>query len=79
VVDLDSYNLLDVQLGVRFGGMQIAGFVQNAPDDSYVTSNLFLSGGQLLPMFFSGITPAPIRQIIRDPDAVFGIRLTLLL
>ena len=78
-VKMDSYHLIDAQLGVRMGRVQVAGFVQNALDDNYVTGNYALGGGQVLYAIGSGLNPLSTRVLVHDPGRVFGVRLTVLL
>ena len=78
-IDLDSYNLVDAQLGIRYNRVQVAGFVQNALDDKYVVSNYVLAGGQVPYVKASGLDPDTTRALVRDPGTVFGIRLTVTL
>jgi iron complex outermembrane recepter protein len=72
-IELDSYNLLDAQLGIRFGQVELAGFVRNVLDDNYVISNYGLTFGQ--PRYVP--YPFTTRRILRDPGAVFGVRMTM--
>ncbi len=76
---MDSYNLVDAQLGIRFDRVQVAGFVQNALDDNYVVGNYELAGGQIPYVAASGLDPSTTRALVRDPGTVFGIRLTMIL
>jgi len=71
-IDMDSYHLLDAQLGIRVGQVELAGFVRNALDDNYVVGDYTLADGQIAYM------PDPdARAIMRDPGAVFGMRMTI--
>lgn len=72
-IELDSYNLLDAQLGIRVGQVELAGFVRNVLDDNYVISNYGLTFGQ--PRYVP--YPFTTRRILRDPGAVFGVRMTM--
>ncbi len=78
-IDMDSYNLVDAQLGIRFNRVQVAGFVQNALDNKYVVSNYGLVGGQLPYVAASGLDLSTTRALVRDQGSVFGIRLTVTL
>ncbi len=73
-IDMDSYHLLDAQLGIRVSQVELVGFVRNALDDDYVIGNYALAEGQ------KTYVPNPFttRAIFRDPGAVFGVRMTVL-
>jgi iron complex outermembrane recepter protein len=76
-VEMDSYNLLDAQLGVIVNKLLIAGFVQNALNDHYRVSNFDLAAGQNRSVVASGLNPVTTRAIVRDPGIVFGVRATV--
>ncbi|MCB1690560.1 MAG: TonB-dependent receptor [Halioglobus sp.] len=75
-VRLDSYNLLDTQLGIRYKQMELTGFVRNALDDNFVIDNWFPPEGQWR---YLGANLASSRTRIRDTGRVFGIRFTVIL
>lgn len=72
-IDMDSYNLLDAQLGIRVGQVELAGFARNALDDNYVVGNYALAEGQKIYV----PNPNTTRAIYRDPGAVLGVRATV--
>ena len=78
-VSLDSYNLLDAQVGVRFERTEIAAFVRNALNDHYAVGNYELSPGQYSYAPATGLDPDRARAIVRDPGSIFGVRLTVFL
>ncbi|MEZ5502840.1 MAG: TonB-dependent receptor [Halioglobus sp.] len=78
-IDMDSYNLLDAQVGIRFNNVQVAGFVQNVLNDDYVVGNYQLASGQVPYVAASGLSPITTRVLLRDPGAVFGVRITVIL
>jgi iron complex outermembrane recepter protein len=73
-VEMDSYNLVDAQLGVIVDRILIAGFVQNALNDHYMVTNFDLTSGQYRYVAASGLNPLTTRAIVRDPGIVFGVR-----
>jgi iron complex outermembrane receptor protein len=75
-VEMDSFNLLDAQVGVIVGNVLVAGFVQNALDDNYIVSN-YDTIGQSQYIKASGLNPLTTRAIVRDPGTVFGVRATV--
>ncbi len=76
-IDLDSFNLLDAQVGFRARDMEFAAFVRNALDDHYVVSNWGL--GAVQAGFVPQTNGTQPRAIIRDPGSVYGVRLSKLL
>jgi iron complex outermembrane receptor protein len=76
-VEMDSFNLLDTQVGVLVGNVLLAAFVQNALDDHYIISNFDPALGQYPYIVASGLTPFAARAIVRDPGTVFGVRATV--
>jgi len=73
-IGMDSYNLIDAQLGIRFNKVQFAGFVQNALDDNFVVGNY-----ELAPLQRTHVpNPLTTRAIVRDPGAIFGVRMTVI-
>jgi len=74
--DMDSYNLLDAQLGFRFQKTELTAFVRNALDDHYVASDwgLTIVQANLAPRI--GLDPDTARSIVRDPGAICGLRVT---
>ena len=73
-IDMDSYHLLDAQLGIRMGKFEFAGFVRNALDDNYVIGNYALADGQKT--YVPNLNDT--RAIMHDPGAVFGARMTMI-
>jgi outer membrane receptor protein involved in Fe transport len=78
-IDMDDYNLLDAQFGVRLGHMELAAFVRNALDDHYKIGNYSVGVVQARFVSASGLDPNTTRSILRDPGSVFGVRLTVTL
>lgn len=76
-VEMDSFNLLDAQVGVLVDNVLVAAFVQNALNDNYIISNFDPAFGQYSSIISSGQTPLATRAIVRDPGTVFGVRATL--
>lgn len=76
-ITMDSYHLLDAQLGARFRQVEVAAFVRNALDDNYVRYNNPLTGYQFDVAKESGLEPAATRALVHNPGAVFGVRVTL--
>jgi len=74
---MDSYNLLDAQLGIRFDRVELTAFVRNALDDHYIVGNYDTVGVQKIYVIKSGLDPISTRAIVRDPGRVFGLRATL--
>jgi outer membrane receptor protein involved in Fe transport len=75
-IDMDSYNLIDAQIGIRVGKMQLAGFVRNALDDDYVVGNYGPAAGQVR---YIGLAESiSARALLRDPGTVFGARITVI-
>ena len=77
-LDMDSYHLLDAQLGIRFGRVELAAFVRNALDDRYVDGNYGLALGQYEYVNASGLNIFNTRALVHDPGRVFGVRMTLM-
>ncbi len=77
--EMDAYNLVDAQLGVRFDGIELAAFVRNALDDRYIDGNYPLVIGQYSYVDASGLDLSTTRALVRDPGRVFGVRATLTL
>jgi iron complex outermembrane receptor protein len=77
-LDMDSYHLLDAQLGIRFGRAELAAFVRNALDDHYVAGNYGLILGQYEYVYATGLDIFTTRALVRDPGRVFGVRMTLM-
>ena len=75
-LELDSYNLLDAQLGIRRGNVELTFFVRNALDDHYESGNYFPSTWQLIYSAASGLDPRTTRGIVRVPGSVFGVRVS---
>ena len=73
-IDMDSYHLLDAQLGIRVGKVELAGFVRNALDDNYVIGNYGLADGQKT--YVPNLNNP--RAMMHDPGAVFGARMTMI-
>jgi iron complex outermembrane recepter protein len=76
-VEMDSFNLLDAQVGVLVDNVLVAAFVQNALDDDYIISNFDPVQGQYPYIIASGLRPLAARAIVRDPGTVFGVRMTV--
>ncbi len=72
-IDMDSYHLLDAQVGIRVGQVEVAGFVRNALDDNYVVGDYALAEGQKAYV----ANPNTTRAIVQDPGSVFGVRMTV--
>ena len=75
---MDSYYLLDGQLGMRRRQTECVVFVRNALDDHYVVNNYGLALGQYGYVDASGLDPLTTRTLVRDPGRVFGVRVTAL-
>ena len=75
---MDSYYLLDGQLGIRRDQVEFAIFIRNALDDHYVVNNYGLAGQQSRYMKASGLDRFTTRTLVRDPGRVFGVRVTAL-
>jgi iron complex outermembrane receptor protein len=73
---LDSYNLLDAQLGIRRGNLELTVFVRNALDNHYESGNYFLSTWQVIYSAAGGLDPITTRAAVRNPGSVLGVRLT---
>ncbi|MCB1697722.1 MAG: TonB-dependent receptor [Halioglobus sp.] len=71
-LSMDSYNLLDAQLGVRCQQVEFAAFVRNALDDNYEVYNNGLVGIQS-----NYLGSADPRAVVKDPGSVFGVRFTV--
>lgn len=78
-IDMDDYNLLDAQFGLRVGNAEFAAFVRNALDDHYRIGNYSVGVVQTRFVSASGLDPDTTRSVVRNPGSVFGIRLTLTL
>lgn len=73
--DLDSYHLLDAQVGVGYRNTEVAVFVSNALNDQNVAKGgLDLIQGIVAPQ--AGIDPDTAHSITSDPGSVYGVRIT---
>ena len=75
-LEMDDYNLLDAQLGIRRDNVELTVFVRNALNDHYQTGNYFPVPWQLRYLVDSGLDAQTTRAIVRDPGSVFGARVT---
>jgi iron complex outermembrane receptor protein len=76
-IGMDTYNLLDLQLGMRLRQVEFAGFVRNALDNHYIVADYGLLDGQIPYAQISGAEQSITRATLRDPGTVYGIRLTM--
>jgi len=74
---LDSYHLLDAQLGIRVDMLELSAFVRNALDDHFVTENWGIFGVQGIYLPATGQNPVTARSLVRDPGRVLGVRATV--
>lgn len=75
-LEMDTYNLLDAQLGIRRDNVELTVFVRNALNDHYQTGNYFPVFWQTRYITESGLDSQTTRAIVRDPGAIFGVRVT---
>ncbi len=75
--ELGSYNLLDAQLGIRWRATELAVFVRNALDDQYKVSDWNASLFQRSFIPDDGSYTGSTHSIVRDPGAIYGVRLTI--
>ncbi len=75
--DVDTYNLLDAQLGIRWRAVEVAGFVRNALDDHYKLSDWGASFFQRSFFPQDGSYTGSTHSTVRDPGSIYGVRLSL--